>query len=112
MKKEIQICDRCKQEVEELMDFELINRNETIEPASKEDYGSIGSIGAFWGFGQPARTYPRLNGELCPECVRALLRWLGHPENKLHKTGNIVSLIEDKLVDKTAEVHIDRSTIR
>lgn len=75
-------CDRCKQEVEGLIEFSFINLN--VEP--ERTVASKGGIfGNFFGsIGNGSSKYPTIKGGLCFNCMEELLRWLGHPENYLN----------------------------
>ena len=73
----IKKCDRCKCVADNLIDLDLVNKNVSI----KEDEDDL----------QPTltamlrgRSYPRIDTELCYNCVEDLLRWLGHVENDLN----------------------------
>lgn len=88
MKTEIKKCDRCKKQVDELVDFRFINTYQTIPPPDdfQEDKHSFASM---MGIGSRRAHYPTVEGELCLDCIQEISRWLGHQENVLcnHLTG-------------------------
>lgn len=77
-------CDRCKKEVEGLIEFSFINRNIKLdsEDENKPPYRS-GLLMSDLMLGSKARNYPSFQGGLCLECVMEISRWLGHQENIL-----------------------------
>lgn len=75
-------CDRCKQEVEGLIEFSFVNRNAEQEANSESDNNSRNLMGLM--FGHKAKEYRNIHGGLCFNCMEELLRWLGHPENSLN----------------------------
>lgn len=75
-------CDRCKREVDELVEFNFVNRNVQLEE-SKED--KKGLFGLVYGFSTNHK-YPSVQGGLCLACIQEVTRWLGHQENSLENT--------------------------
>lgn len=78
-------CDRCKREVEGLIEFSFINRN--IQPDEDKDAenNESMSMAALWGLTSEHKSanYPIVHGGLCLDCIQEVSRWLGHPENIL-----------------------------
>ena len=72
-------CDRCKKEVEGLIEFSFINRN--IKPEEDETQSNENGL---WNimYGK-TKDYPTVRGGLCLDCVQEISRWLGHQENIL-----------------------------
>lgn len=71
-------CDRCKKEVDGLIEFSFINRNIQLNGKAEEDRGGL------WGLMFKSQLkYPTVRGGLCLECIEKISRWLGHPENML-----------------------------
>ena len=74
-------CDRCKKEVEGLVEFSFINRNIKLNVETDESRDGIYSMNMM--FGSNRSNYPQVQGGLCLECVMEISRWLGHQENVL-----------------------------
>ena len=70
-------CDRCKKEVEGLIEFSFINRNIRLDDRGEEEKDTWSLL-----FSKD-KQYPTVRGGLCLECVMEISRWLGHPENVL-----------------------------
>jgi hypothetical protein len=75
-------CDRCKKEVDGLIEFSFINRN--VEPEEKDKSDDLTLNSMLWGLGK-TKQYPTVHGGLCLDCVQEISRWLGHPENILSR---------------------------
>ena len=73
-------CDRCKREVEGLIEFSFINRNVQPEDNEKPEQDR-GFFGLMYG---KQKEYPAIRGGLCFNCTEEVLRWLGHQENVLN----------------------------
>lgn len=76
-------CDRCKKEVEGLIEFSFINRNIQEEDEKPKEEENV--FDALWGLKNAMykKNYPTVRGGLCLDCVQEISRWLGHPENIL-----------------------------
>lgn len=77
-------CDRCKQEVDGLIEFSFINRNvkpESIDGSDDERYSDPLGFSGLLGM---TKRYPTMRGGLCFNCTAEVLRWLGHSENNLN----------------------------
>jgi len=74
-------CDRCKKEVEGLIEFSFINRNVEAESADENKHDKHSDFFSSF-YGKP-KQYPTISGGLCFDCIQELSRWLGHPENSL-----------------------------
>ena len=79
MRIEILKCDRCKQKVNELIDFQFVNTN------NPDDNDGDGEKGMMWPMLPKQKQYPTVQGGLCYDCIQIISRWLGHPENELIK---------------------------
>jgi len=79
MKTTIVRCDRCKREVGELIDFSFVNTNiEENTEDKKEESGFYGML-----FKDSRKPYPTITGEICYDCMKIIIRWIGHQENSL-----------------------------
>lgn len=72
-------CDRCKREVDGLIEFSFINRN--IEEEQDENEKPLDGLSSLM-FGE-RKVYPTVRGGLCLDCIKEISRWLGHQENVL-----------------------------
>lgn len=78
-------CDRCKKEVDGLIEFSFINRNIKLDEQNEEDkpaYRPRLMLSELMLGSRPSN-YPHVQGGLCLECVQEISRWLGHQENIL-----------------------------
>ena len=75
-------CDRCKKEVEGLIEYSFINRN-IKEDEEAENPNSLDGL-AKTMFGKMRQVYPSVQGGLCLDCTWEISRWLGHSENILN----------------------------
>jgi len=75
-------CDRCGKEIKEIIDLRLVNQN-----IVKENDDS-GDNSGFFGFFAPQKEYEHQDSELCFDCAKSLLHWIGHQENKFALEGS------------------------
>ena len=77
-------CDRCGKETQKIIDLRLVNQN-----IVKENDDSNNSSG-FMSFFSSQKEYEHQDSELCFECAKTLLHWVGHQENEfITKSGEV-----------------------
>lgn len=72
----IRRCDRCKKKCDELIDVRMLNLNHEAETKKPEMESQFFDLFI---------SHPALKKELCFDCTKHLLHWLGHSENVLIK---------------------------
>lgn len=76
-------CDKCKKLTDELIDVSVVNRNQEVNQENKGGYHkNYNDYFTATFLSTPNTKYPTIKMELCEDCVRVLLHWLGHPENE------------------------------